>query len=339
MKKKMMLLTPMLLGMMLITAFGFPAEKTVTIQTGSESYTLQTRANTVADLLEETALIISETHQITPGLEAPVEEGMTLSLHAAVAVTLQGDGKEEQILTTEKTVKGLLDAAGFPLGPDDQVKPAIMTLLTEGMTIQVTRVEKEYFTEIVEVPYQQLTRFTYDLEPGETRLTQEGSTGRMRIRRAHVTRDGEPEGIQLISTEMVVPPVDEITEEGREKVVMTSDGTLLRYQEVYTMTATAYDAGYKSTGKNPGDPGYGITRSGTRVRPGVVAVDPRVIPLGSTLYVESNGRSASYGISYAEDTGGAIKGNRIDLYYESRQEALRFGRQSVTVYVLEDQEL
>ncbi|MGQ9698282.1 MAG: 3D domain-containing protein [Armatimonadota bacterium] len=71
----------------------------------------------------------------------------------------------------------------------------------------------------------------------------------------------------------------------------------------------------------------GRTRMGTPVRKGVVAVDPKVIPLGSVLYVEG------YGWGRAEDTGAAIKGNRIDVWLPTRKEALEWGRKTVTVYV------
>ena len=102
------------------------------------------------------------------------------------------------------------------------------------------------------------------------------------------------------------------------------------------MTATAYTADYASTGKKPGDKYYGVTASGTRVRPGVVAVDRNVIPLGTKLYIQSttNGR-ADYGYAVAEDTGGAIKGNKIDLYFETSKEVKSFGSRTVHVYVLE----
>lgn len=73
----------------------------------------------------------------------------------------------------------------------------------------------------------------------------------------------------------------------------------------------------------------GITRSGTQVSRGTVAVDPRVIPLGTKLYVEN------YGHAVALDTGGAIKENRIDLYMETKNEAFEFGRKEVRVWIIE----
>jgi 3D (Asp-Asp-Asp) domain-containing protein len=94
-----------------------------------------------------------------------------------------------------------------------------------------------------------------------------------------------------------------------------------RYARALTMEATAYTSE---------DPGCGLyTAGGNRLRRGLVAVDPRVIPLGTRLFV------TGYGNAVADDTGGAIKGNRIDLAYESRPDALKFGRRTVTVYILD----
>jgi 3D (Asp-Asp-Asp) domain-containing protein len=88
------------------------------------------------------------------------------------------------------------------------------------------------------------------------------------------------------------------------------------------MIATAYS---RSEEEGTAD---GITKSGTIVRPGVVAVDPSVIPLGTEIIIEG------LGVFTAEDTGGDIKGNRLDIYFESREEAFEFGVQSVNVFIL-----
>ncbi|MBX5437051.1 MAG: LysM peptidoglycan-binding domain-containing protein [Alicyclobacillaceae bacterium] len=95
-------------------------------------------------------------------------------------------------------------------------------------------------------------------------------------------------------------------------------------------TVTAYTAGYESTGKNPGDPGYDITSTGIHPTQGVtVAVDPHVIPYGTRLYIPG------LGFRVAEDTGGAIVGNHIDVFYKDVGTAIHFGvRRNVPVYVL-----
>lgn len=99
------------------------------------------------------------------------------------------------------------------------------------------------------------------------------------------------------------------------------DGRSVAFAQAMNLTATAYATG---------EPGVGtVTYTGVIVRPGTVAVDPRVIPLGSLLYVEG------YGYSIAADIGGAIKGERIDLYTENFEEALYgFGVQPRRVWVL-----
>lgn len=69
--------------------------------------------------------------------------------------------------------------------------------------------------------------------------------------------------------------------------------------------------------------------------PGVVAVDPRVIPLGTRLYIASTDGTADYGYALPGDTGGAIKGNKIDLFFSTASQVRQFGRRNVTVYILD----
>lgn len=91
---------------------------------------------------------------------------------------------------------------------------------------------------------------------------------------------------------------------------------------------TAYTAGFESCGKLPSHPAYGITANGNKVKKGIVAVDTRVLPFGSIIYIEG------VGVFTADDTGGDIKGNRIDIYMENLDDAIKFGRQFKKVYVL-----
>ncbi|MEF3302809.1 3D domain-containing protein [Paenibacillus sp. GYB003] len=103
-------------------------------------------------------------------------------------------------------------------------------------------------------------------------------------------------------------------------------------QRVLSSTLTAYTAGKESTGKTPSHPAYGITRSGSKAEEGrTVAVDPSIIPLGSTVLIEG------IGLRKAEDTGSAIKGARIDVFMNDLKEAVEFGvKKNVKVFVLGD---
>ena len=104
------------------------------------------------------------------------------------------------------------------------------------------------------------------------------------------------------------------------------------YKKAITMTATAYDPTLNGTIPASQKTAYGLV-----CQYGVVAVDPKVIPLGTKLYIESSDGGASwvYGYCIAGDTGGAIKGNKVDLCFSTPEECRRFGRKTATVYILE----
>jgi 3D (Asp-Asp-Asp) domain-containing protein len=103
-----------------------------------------------------------------------------------------------------------------------------------------------------------------------------------------------------------------------------SRGGTSRGTKTITMVATGYDSSYECNYPYYGQPSY----TGLPLQRGVVAVDPNVIPMGTKLYVEG------YGNAIAADQGGAIKGNRIDLYFDSHQEAMNWGMKTVKVTIL-----
>ncbi len=110
------------------------------------------------------------------------------------------------------------------------------------------------------------------------------------------------------------------------------------YVNKIEVTATAYCLCKKCCGKTPDNPNYGCTHSGLKIVPGsgmkVIAVDPKIIPLNSKVYVEGLNGAWDYGHAVAADTGSAIKELKIDLYMDTHTEALEWGRRKVNVYVL-----
>ncbi|TSJ60340.1 hypothetical protein FPQ13_12055 [Allobacillus salarius] len=109
-----------------------------------------------------------------------------------------------------------------------------------------------------------------------------------------------------------------------------------RQFEIKTVIATSYTAGVESTGKSPGHPNYGITFSGLEVQRdelSTIAADPEFLPLGSVLYIPN------YGYGIVADTGSAIKGNKIDLYYETVDEVFsQWGKKEIDVFLIEEGE-
>ena len=122
------------------------------------------------------------------------------------------------------------------------------------------------------------------------------------------------------------PPTEEERAEAGTKLV---PGTTLPYNTAVLFDATAY------TCNSPNYLGNGRTFTGTQARVGAIAVDPRVIPLGTRLYITSADGEYVYGYCVAEDTGSVIKGNLVDLYFDTHDECVRFGRRDIIIYFLD----
>lgn len=170
------------------------------------------------------------------------------------------------------------------------------------------------------IPFKTEYEFSRTVGPGRLLTVRKGQAGKVEKIYSVQFENGKPVGKTLIETRKT-EPVSQLIHMGR--VGYQPSRHKFTGTKVMVMTATAYDPsaglGKRATFR---------TRTGMRARFGLVAVDPRVIPLGTKLYVEG------YGFALAADTGGAIKGNKIDLCYNSRAQCFKFGRRKVVVHVL-----
>ena len=309
--------------------------KTVVIAHDGQEVEVNTFSNTVGTILRKQGIEIREEDKVLPGINEKVDDGARIIVSRAFQIQLIDQGEEKTILTAEESVEDLLRSLDIQFKEDDIIEPEVGTPLIAGTVVKIIRVSEEFIVENQEIPYQTIVKYSDSLEHGKSKTVQEGTRGLREVKLRVVYEDGIEVGREIVEEKLHQQAVNEIIEKGTLNYLVTSRGEVTRYKEVLTMAASAYDAGFESTGKNPGDKYYGITRSGTKVRPGVVAVDPKVIPLGTKLYIESTDGTSSYGYASAEDTGSAIKGNKIDLFFESRSDALKFGRRTVKVYVLD----
>ncbi len=243
---------------------------------------------------------------------------------AVPVLVIDGNGSEA-VMTRQATVALALAENGIKLDRLDRVEPRPETAISPDMTITVTRVEEKDRTVENVLAFPSETKRDASLPEGTTKVVQAGQDGLEQ----ETIRDRYENNTLVsqitVAKETVKAPVARITAVGTGKIA-SRGGETFRYQKVMAMAATAYDPGYISNGKWAGYP----TADGIhQVEKGVAAVDPRVIPLGTKLYVEG------YGYAIAADTGGAIKGNRIDLAFNTYEEAIAFGMKDVTVYILE----
>lgn len=253
--------------------------------------------------------------------------GSTLTVIAQLApshktVTLSVDGSVRQVVTAADTVRGLLWQEKVVVKGLDRSEPLVEAPLLDGATVTVTRVSCERIVRRTVIPSAVETRLDNRLLMTQSFEVQQGRDGLARETLVVWKRNGAV-SVQWVQGRKVLRRArPTIILKGTRPETSRSGMSVRR---ILSVSATAYDPGPASCGRGC----TGRTATGMRATRGVIAVDPRVIPLGSRVFVDG------YGPAIAADVGSAIKGNRIDVCFDSRGEALRWGRRRVQVMVLE----
>lgn len=314
-------------------AFMYSA-KDISLEIDGNTREITTYANTVESLLQEEEIQLDKMAYINHPLDTELENNMNITIKTPKNYTLTIGNDMVEVKSLYTKVEDILKDLNVNLGDLDYTNPKLEDEVAYGSEIAITRV-KEEMEEVKEViPFETVVRKSDKLDQGTTKVTQEGKDGLKIKRIKHIFENNKLVRSEFIEEEVAEKAIPKIIEKGTRTVAKTTRGNV-RYKKVLTMIATAYDNSYESTGKSPGEKYWGLTASGTKARVGAVAVDPRVIPLGTKLYVESLDSTKDYGFCVAEDTGGAIKGNKIDLFFNTAGEVKQFGRRKVKVYILD----
>lgn len=305
-----------------------PQSKSVTITDNGKVTQYETTEVLVGEFLTNNDIKLDEKDELSVDLSTSITEGMEIDITRWVPeVKLNLDNAQMKIITRAHTVGQFIEEQGITFGETAVVTPGKSTPIEEGMEIVVEREKVRVQTRKADLPYDVKVEFTSDLKPGERQVKQAGRNGL-------VTRDFEvryfggemQEEVQISSLILEHPQTEIILEGKKNQVTDPNTGKSYAFKKKMSMETTAYS-------DVPGDRWYGKTASGMPTFVGMVAVDPRVIPLGTKLYVEG------YGVAHAGDTGGAIKGNIIDLFMLNRTQTRAHGRRQRNVYILEDQSL
>ncbi|GAV22142.1 ubiquitin-like domain-containing protein [Carboxydothermus pertinax] len=308
------------LGLILILIFGVSyyiyIVKEVTIVDDGKTLVLKTKAATVEELLKETNRILGLKDTINVPLTAKLKEGEKIVINRAKPVKIAVDGREIKLLTVAKTIADAIKEAGITVGPQDIVEPSPSELVGINTEVKIIRVKVEEKTQEVALAFRTIKRPTNGLFKGRTKVLTKGKTGLARTYYKITYYDGKVVKKEVVKQEVVKKPVDEVILVGTKDTV-SRGGKVIRFSRVIEVVATAYThTGYR-------------TATGVYPHRGVVAVDPDVIPYGTRLYIDG------YGYGTALDTGSAIKGARVDLFFDSYGEAISWGRRFTRVYVLE----
>ena len=262
-----------------------------------------------------------------------------------------------------ETVRDILNGLEITLSDSDILSCTLDAETYDGMSIEITRITLETIEYDEPIPYETVTYEDSSMPTGSVVVLREGAEGVTRYTAQIAYRNGVEISRTILSQSVIVAPQEAIVLHGMNRDVMeqgfthvddyviTDDnysykpreksettevgeqkfvpGTNLAYHDAALFEATAYTC---NTWEYIGE---GITFTGTQARVGAIAVDPRVIPLGTRMYIASADGEYVYGYCVAEDTGGVIKGNIVDLYYDTHDECIQFGRRDIIIYFLD----
>lgn len=303
------------------------AGKNVTLVIDGKSYYLKTKAKTVGELLEENNLTVGKKDFINPGINESIKDGLKVTIIKAKRIKLTVDGSSREVEVAALRVKDVLEKLNIAYDPSkDKIYPLETSTIYPGIEIKVSRLIVKFIKVKTAIPFKVIKTASSKLPRGREIIKKPGQKG-LAVQTFRVVYLGGKEiDRELISSKVTKEPKNQLVLVGsrkKAKAVRSYTSALrvavARGNRFLIMLATAYVPGYGC--------GY-RTSTGRRATYGIAAVDPRVIPLGTRLYIPG------YGYALAADTGGSIKGNRIDLCFNSLKEARNFGRRKIKVYIL-----
>lgn len=229
--------------------------------------------------------------------------------------------KEFSVYTSVVTVAEIIDKLSLTLDTNDVINISETDKVYDGMIINIDRVETKNHTETVTVPFTTKVVESQTIPKGSRKVVQSGIDGISTNSVTETYVNGELKRSDVVTESTQSEMREEIVEVGVGGTYTDKNGNSYAYSYYIDVTATAY--GTLS----------GITATGKAIDYGMIAVDPRVIPLGTKVYL--TGSWGDMGVHSAEDTGGSIKGNKIDVFLGDDYNLLRqFGRRSMRVYIL-----
>ncbi|MFQ5574803.1 MAG: ubiquitin-like domain-containing protein, partial [Terriglobia bacterium] len=322
----------LILGLLTTVFISSTLSKQVHLIVDGDRRNLSTHDSSVRAFLEHAGVKITEADYVRPSLNSKIGDGMTVRVRKARLITMELNGTRFEVNTPARTVGELLRELEVDTDGHDKVVPKPDTVLVANSHVRIEKASETLEIVKKEIPFQTVKEEHPGLAAGSTEIVRSGKSGLL-VQVFGITNGANGESRTLRWERPVLQPETRIVRVGTkidppqlaraqprgaprgpaQPAVSRGAGRVMR------MNATAYAPGF----------GAGtITATGRHAGFGLVAVDPRVIPLGTRLYIDG------YGPALAADTGGAIKGNRIDLGYDSGREAINFGRQPVTVEIL-----
>lgn len=284
--------------------------QTVVVDEEGVAFELETAGATVAEALANAGIVLWPGDRVQPPADSPFLGVSRISLRRATPFVVSTDRSLREARAYADTVGEALEASGLGLRGRDYAIPDATSRLERGMEVRVVRVAEDVLVQQVDMPFGYETQPDDGMDLDTQRVVRAGQPGRKTQHVRIIYENGEEIGREVIEEHVEVAPVNELIAYGTNivwRTVDTPEGPK-RYWRKMRMYATSYSASRAGTPVTA--PWYGITRLGLKMRKGIVAVDPNVIPLGTNLFVPD------YGVGLAGDTGGGVRNYHLDLGFD-----------------------
>lgn len=302
--------------------------KEVTISVDGNQSNIWTTEKLVKNILKEANIEVSENDSLSATLDAEVGADNKIDIQKAFQLTLVDGLVDRQVWSTSTTVANFLKQQEIQLNEFDRVENNLEDVITPESKITIVRVEK--VTDVVEesLDFAVETKKDSSLLKGNEKIVTAGVEGITNRTYELVKENGKVVSKTLQSEKVIKEPTTKVVAVGTKVVTASvsrgsSSAAPTGGKEFY-VEASAY------TPYCNGCSGTSATGINLRANPSLklIAVDPSIIPLGSKVWVEG------YGYAIAGDTGGSIKGNKIDVLVPNTQQAYSWGRKTVRIKVL-----
>ena len=309
----------------------------VTILNGTKKCTVKMIEGTVSDALKSLGIEIGENDIVSLPLSTPLSKDLNISVVQRVRVILCANGEEKEILMPKSyTVQDVLNHMRVNLGENDTVSEDVSNKIYDGMKIEVGNIKFEEIVKTEAIEREVVVNTSSSMNEGETKVLEEGKNGQHELKVRQKIQNGEVVDEEILSDTIISEPVAKVMVKGTRKVVSapavepakpvsSNSSERKEVSKVIYGSATAYTASAGARTSTGARPVEGIT----------VAVNPKLIPYGSRILVESTDGSFRKELT-AQDTGGALrKGSAVvDIFMNSNSSCKQFGRKNVKVSII-----
>lgn len=309
----------------------------ITILNGTKKCTVKMTEGTVSDALKSLGIEVGENDIVSLPLSAPLSKDMNISVVQRVKVILCANGEEKEILMPKSyTVQDVLNHMRVNLGENDSVSEDVSSKIYDGMKIEVGNIKFEEVVRTETIEREVVVNTSSSMNEGETKVLEEGKDGQHELKIKQKIQNGEVVDEEILSDTIISEPVAKVMVKGTKKVAsapaaepakaaVSSTSDKKEVSKVIYGSATAYTASAGARTSTGARPVEGVT----------VAVNPKLIPYGSRILVESTDGSFRRELT-AQDTGGALrKGSAVvDIFMNSNSSCKQFGRKNVKVSII-----